>query len=90
MALGIAAAVYALKSEKNVGIGKSAGIAFAGLLVGTLIGSGVESWLESRHYAFGRLCIPRNTGGRIFFDWSLGSLFLPCLEIMYITERAAF
>lgn len=74
VALGIAAAVYALKSEKNVGIGKSAGIAFAGLLVGTLIGSGVESWLRVDIMPLGGFASP----GILVGEFSLIGVWAAC------------
>jgi hypothetical protein len=46
LALAIAATVYLLREQKRVGLGKAAGLALAGLLAGTLVGAGVQSWLR--------------------------------------------
>jgi hypothetical protein len=46
LALAIAATVYLLREQKRVGLGKAAGLALAGLVAGTLVGAGVQSWLR--------------------------------------------
>lgn len=46
LALGTAATVYYLRTYKNAGLAKAGGLALGGLVAGTLIGSGLESWLR--------------------------------------------
>lgn len=46
LALGTAAAVYLLRENKRVSLPKAAGLAVGGLVLGTMIGSGLESWLR--------------------------------------------
>lgn len=58
LALGTAAALYALREGKKVQLGKSVGIAFAGLVIGALVGSGVESWLRVDLIPLGSLSSP--------------------------------
>jgi hypothetical protein len=63
LALGTATAVYALREGKKVQLAKSAGIAFAGLVVGALVGSGVESWLRVDLIPLGALSSPSTVVG---------------------------
>lgn len=46
LALGTAATVYLLREEKRAGLGKAVALALGGLVLGTLVGSAVQSWLR--------------------------------------------
>lgn len=63
LALGTAAAVYLLREHKNVGLGKAACLAVGGLVVGTLVGSGIESWLRVDLAPIGNLSSPATVVG---------------------------
>jgi len=45
-ALGLAYSIYTLKENKKMNIGKAAGLSFACLMAGAIIGSGVQGWLR--------------------------------------------
>ena len=46
LALATAATVYLLRDQKRVGLGKAAALALGGLVLGTFLGAGVQSWLR--------------------------------------------
>ncbi|KAK9905760.1 hypothetical protein WJX75_005908 [Coccomyxa subellipsoidea] len=46
IALALGASVYLLTDKKRVGRGRAVGITVAGLLLGVLIGGGLQSWLR--------------------------------------------
>lgn len=46
LALGAAAAVYFMREQKRSGLGKALGLSLGGLVLGALLGSGLESWLR--------------------------------------------
>ena len=58
LALGTAATVYLLREYKKVGLGKAAALAVAGLVVGTVLGNGLESWLRVDLVPLGSLSSP--------------------------------
>ncbi len=58
---------HPMQDKKKTGLGKAAGLAFGGLVLGTLLGSGVESWLRVD-------LVPLGVSGCacLFFLFSLG------------------
>ncbi|KAL6781476.1 CGL1 [Auxenochlorella protothecoides x Auxenochlorella symbiontica] len=46
LALGTGSAIYILRDRKKVGLGRAVAITGAGLLLGTLVGGAVQSWLH--------------------------------------------
>lgn len=46
LALGTGTAIYVLRDRKKVGLGRAVAISGAGLLLGTLVGGAVQSWLH--------------------------------------------
>ncbi len=71
LALGTAASVYLLREHKRLGLGKAAGLAVAGLIVGTLLGSAVEGWLRVDLVPLGSLSSP----GVVVGEFALAGLW---------------
>ena len=71
LALGTAAAVYLLRENKRVGLGKAGALAVAGLIVGSLLGSGIESWLRVDIVPLGSLSSP----GIVVGEFALAGLW---------------
>jgi hypothetical protein len=71
LALGTAAAVYLLRENKRVGLGKAGLLAIAGLVVGSLLGSGIESWLRVDIVPLGSLSSP----GIVVGEFALAGLW---------------
>ncbi len=71
LALGTAAAVYLLRENKRVGLGKAGALAIAGLIAGSLLGSGIESWLRVDIVPLGSLSSP----GIVVGEFALAGLW---------------
>lgn len=71
LALGALAAVYFLRNEKQVLLYKAFGFTFLGILAGTAIGSGLESWLRVDIVPLGSLSSP----GTVVGECALAAMF---------------
>jgi len=71
LALGTAAAVYLLRENKRVGLGKAGALAIGGLIAGSLLGSGIESWLRVDIVPLGSLSSP----GVVVGEFALAGLW---------------
>jgi len=58
LALGTAVAVWLLREEKRMALPKALGLAVGGLVVGTMVGAAVESWLRVDIVPVGNLSSP--------------------------------
>ena len=71
LALGTATTVYYLRQFKKAGLGKAGALAIGGLIAGTLIGSGLESWLRVDLIPIGALSSP----GTVVGEFALAGLW---------------
>jgi hypothetical protein len=71
LALGAAAAIYLFRQEKRLTLPKAAGLTVGGLIVGTLVGSAVESWLRVDLIPLGSLSSP----GTVVGEFALAGLW---------------
>lgn len=75
LALGTAATVYYLRTFKNAGLAKAGGLALGGLIAGTLLGSGLESWLRVDLVPIGSFSSP----GAVVGEFALAGLWAATL-----------
>jgi hypothetical protein len=75
IALGSAASVYLLREKKKATLPRALGITFLGLLVGTLAGGLVETWLRVDIVPIGSF----NSPGVLVGEFSIAGLLASCL-----------
>ncbi|PSC76228.1 CHAPERONE-LIKE PROTEIN OF chloroplastic [Micractinium conductrix] len=75
LALATAATVYLLRDQKRVGLGKAAALALGGLVLGTFLGAGVQSWLRVDIIPLWGLASP----GALVGEFSIAALAAVCL-----------
>eukprot|EP00884_Botryococcus_braunii_P010222 jgi/Botrbrau1/19200/Bobra.0077s0103.1 len=74
LALGSLASVWFLRDAKRLSFPKAGGLALAGLLLGTLVGSGVQAWLRVDIVPIGDFSSP----GILISEFSLIGLWAAC------------